>query len=125
MNQCIFIGNLTADPELRYSTNGTETATFSIAINERAKDGKEVTTYVDFVCWDKLAKTVTEYARKGRKVAVTSAFHLRRWEAEDGSKRSKAEFRARNVEFLDKPPQDQRGQQQQQVDDTEIDDLTF
>jgi single-strand DNA-binding protein len=137
LNQCMFIGNLTADPELRYAQNGTPVTQFSIAVNERTKDGKETTEFLDFVCWDKLAGTVAEYARKGRKVAVIAAYHLKRWETDDGQKRSKPEFRARNVEFLDKPREDQPQQQRQQpqaqaprgqyqpVDDSELDDLPF
>lgn len=134
LNNCVFIGNLTADPELRYSTSGVPVATFSIAINEKVK-GEEVTEFLDFVCWDKLADTMAEYGRKGRKIGIIAAFHLRRWNADDGSKRSKAEFRARNVEFLDKPPENMQPRQQaataapprqsRPVDDTELDDLPF
>jgi single-strand DNA-binding protein len=132
LNQCVFIGNLTGDPEMRYSTNGTPITQFSIAINERTRDGRETTEYLDFVCWEKLAETVGEYARKGRKVAVIAAYHLKRWEDNDtGQKRSRPEFRARNVEFLDKPPQDQQQQRQaspqqsRPIDDPELDNLPF
>ena len=132
MNECIFIGNLTGDPEMRYSTNGAPVTKFSIAINERSRDGGETTEYLDFVCWDKLAETVGEYARKGRKVAVVAKYHLRKWNTDDGSPRSRPEFRARNVEFLDKPPQDQQqsqrppqNRQPQPIDDAELDNLPF
>ena len=132
MNVCIFIGNLTADPELRYSGNGTPIAQFSIAVNEKRGD-KEETEYIDFVCWEKLAETVSEYARKGRKVCVQSSFHVERWnDQQDGTRRTKVRFRARNVEFLDKPPQNQQArppaqpsQQNQQEIDDELKDLPF
>lgn len=135
MNQCVFIGNLTGDPEMRYSTNGTPITQFSIAINERTKDGKETTEYINLVCWDKLAETVGEYARKGRKVAVICAYHEKRWEDDNGNRRSRPEFRARNVEFLDKPRTEENGggqrreqqapRQPQPVDDPELDELPF
>lgn len=106
MNNCVFIGNLTADPEMRYGQNGTPITKFAIAINERRGE-REETEFIDFVCWDKLAERVAEYARKGRKVGVIASYHLERWEDDHGNKRSRPEFRARNVEFLDKPPQQQ------------------
>ena len=104
MNACFFIGNLTADPELRYTQpKGDAVTSFSVAVNERRGE-REETEFLDFQCWDKLAESVAEYGRKGRKVAVEAKYHTDRWE-ENGTKRSKVRFRARNVEFLDKPPE--------------------
>jgi len=135
LNNCIFIGNLTADPEMRYGQNGTPITKFSIAINERRGD-REETEFIDFVCWDKLAERVAEYARKGRKVGVIGSYHLERWEDDHGTKRIRPEFRARNVEFLDKPPQQQEGtsrapqsappaQRRSREEDDELDQLPF
>jgi len=105
MNQHVGIGNLTADPEMRYTPQGSAVTQFSIAINEKRGD-KENVEFIDYVCWDKLAETVAEWARKGRKVCVTSSYHTERWETNDGQKRSRVRMRAHNVEFLDSPRRD-------------------
>jgi single-strand DNA-binding protein len=134
LNNCVFIGNLTADPEMRYGQSGTAITKFSIAINERRGE-KEETEFLDFVCWDKLAERVAEYARKGRKIGVIASYHLERWEDDHGNKRIRPEFRARNVEFLDKPPQQETtsrapqsappAQRRSSAEDDELDQLPF
>lgn len=133
MNQHIGIGNLTRDPELRYTPQGLAICEFSIAINEKRKDKEEV-EFIDYAAFDKLAETIAEYARKGRKVCVTSSFHTERWvDAQTQANRSRVRMRARNVEFLDAPKQDERPQQaapqqvvtQQRPEEDIMEDLPF
>ena len=118
---------------MRYSPQGKAITQFSIAINEKRGD-KEDTEFLDFVCWEQLAERVAEYCRKGRKVGVQASYHVEKWSDNDGNKRTKVRFRARNVEFLDKPQQDQQTSAPQQrsaaparppEDDDDLGDLPF
>lgn len=136
MNLCIFIGNLTADPEMKYTENGKAVTTFSIAINNgKDKDGYErPPTYVDFEAWERLAETVAEFLSKGKKCAVTSQFTSSKYEDRDGIKRTRVRFRASNVEFLspreDRDEESRRPSKPQQSRrpaprDDDLDDLPF
>ena len=102
MNHVHAIGNLTADPELSYTQEGTALCKFSVAINE-GKDregGDRPPTYLDIVAWDKLAENCAEYLRKGRKVAVFGSIRVEKWTTDDGSPRKAYRILARQVEFL-------------------------
>lgn len=102
MNHWFGIGNLTSDPEMRYTESGKAVTSFSIAINNgRDKDGEErPPTYIDVVAWEKLAENCAEYLRKGKKAAVMGAITVDKFEDRDGNKRQKYRIRANNVEFL-------------------------
>ena len=108
MNRWFGIGNLTADPEMRYTPQGTEVTNFSIAINNgRDRDGNDrEPTYVDIVAWEKTAENVAEYCRKGNKVAVEGALQVDKWKDDDGNPRKKYVIRAFSVEFLTPRSQD-------------------
>ena len=107
MNRWFGIGNLTADPEMRYTPQGTEVTNFSIAINNgRDRDGNDrEPTYVDIVAWEKTAENVAEYCRKGNKVAIEGALQIDKWKDDDGNPRKKYVIRAFSVEFLTPRPQ--------------------
>jgi single-strand DNA-binding protein len=103
INEHIGIGRLTKDPELRYSTQGLAICEFSIAINEKRKDKEEV-EFIDYVAFDKRAETIAEYARKGRLVCVSSAYHTEKWvDKQSQENRYRVRMRVNNVEFLDSP----------------------
>ena len=105
-NKVILMGNLTRDPELRYTPNGTAVATLSLAINRRYKandEWKEETDFFDIVVFGKQAENCGEYLKKGRPVLVDGRLSQRRWETEDGQKRSKVEVVAFSVQFLGAP----------------------
>jgi single-strand DNA-binding protein len=95
------IGNLTADPEVRYTESGKAVTNFSIAINNgRSRDGEELPpTYIDVVAWEKLAELVGEYLRKGKKVFVSGPIQIDKYE-KDGQTIRRWKIRARDVEFL-------------------------
>lgn len=99
MNSVQEIGNLTQDPELRYTQDGTAVTNFSIAVNEKF-NGKEKVHFFPVVCWRKLAEAVAEYQRKGSKVAVQGRLEQQRWEDADGNKKSMIKIVAGNVDFL-------------------------
>ena len=98
------MGNLTRDPELRYTPNGQAVANFAIATNRSWKDAegeiKEAVEFTDVVVWGKTAENVANYMKKGRKVHIIGRLQTRSWEAQDGSKRYKTEVVANDVTFL-------------------------
>ena len=106
MARVILVGNLTRDPELRYTTGGTAIANLGIAVNRRIKRGEEWTdevSFFDVVVFGRRAETSAEYLAKGRPVLVEGDLVQRRWESQDGQKRSKVEVQARDVQFLGTP----------------------
>lgn len=102
-NQVVLMGNLTRDPELRTTPNGTNVCSFSLALNRSYKgaDGnwQEATDYIDIVAWGPLGERVAQYLTKGRPALVSGRLQSRSWE-QDGQKRSKVEVVAQDVTFL-------------------------
>ncbi len=101
-NKVIMVGNLTADPELRYTAQGTPVANLRIAINSKFKSGeefKEETLFIDVTVWGKQGESCSQYLSKGRQILVEGRLQERSWES-DGQKRSKMEIVANNVKFL-------------------------
>jgi single-strand DNA-binding protein len=103
-NRVILIGNLTKDPEVRYTPGGTPVATIPIAVNSRFKQGddmKDEVLFIDTVIFGKQAEACGQYLSKGRSVLVEGRLRERRWEYE-GQKKSKMEVVANTVRFLSK-----------------------
>lgn len=109
-NRIILIGNLTKDPELRYSPQGTPVSTIKIAVNSNYKqaDGQKETLFIDVVVFGKQAENCSQYLSKGRPVLVEGRLRERRWEYE-GQTRYKCEVIAQSVRFLSTKQAD-RGQ---------------
>ena len=106
-NKVILVGNLTRNPELRYTPSGTPVASFGMAVNRRFRQGeelKEEVCYIDIVVFGKQAEHCGQYLSKGNGVIVDGRLQQRRWESEDGQKRSKHEVVAQTVTFLPKRP---------------------
>jgi single-strand DNA-binding protein len=104
-NKVILLGNLTRDPEVRYTPNGTAVANFAIAVNRRYKQGdetKDEVSYIDIVVFGKTAENCGQYLNKGDAILVDGRLQQRRWETEDGQKRSKVEVVAQTVNFMPK-----------------------
>ncbi len=104
-NKVILIGNLTRNPELRYTPSGTPVASFALAVNRRFRQGeemKEEVCYIDIVVFGKQAEHCGQYLSKGNGVIVEGRLQQRRWETEDGQKRSKHEVVAQTVTFMPK-----------------------
>lgn len=102
-NKIILIGNLTKDPELRYTPQGTSVASFRIAVNRQYKQGEETkkeVTFIDVVVFGKQAESCGQYLNKGSSVLVDGRLQERRWETEEGQSRSKYEVVAQTVRFL-------------------------
>jgi single-strand DNA-binding protein len=101
-NKVILIGNLTKDPELRYTPQGTPVTTLRIASSSKYKSGdsmKEETLFIDVVVFGKQAETCGQYLNKGSSALVEGRLQERRWET-DGQQRSKFEVVAQTVRFL-------------------------
>ena len=98
-NRVTLMGNLTKDPELNHTTNGTAVAKFGLAMNRQLKDGEEV-TFVDVTVWEKQAEVVTQYLTKGRLVLIEGRLRQEKWTAQDGTNRSKLVIVAERVQFL-------------------------
>jgi single-strand DNA-binding protein len=100
------VGNLTKDPELRYTSTGVPVANFRIASNKKYKDNlgesKEDVCFIGVVAWQKLAESCSKFLKKGSAVLVEGELRSRFKENEDGSKRNLIEIRAFQVQFLDK-----------------------
>lgn len=104
VNKAILIGNLGADPELRYTSSGTAVASFNIATTERFKDRngeqQERTEWHSIVCWGRMGELANEYLRKGRSVYIEGRIQTRNYEDKDGIKRYKTEIVAQQMQFL-------------------------
>jgi len=102
LNNVVLIGNLTRDPELRYTPSGLPVATLRLAVNRSFtnQQGEIETDFFNVVVWRNQAEKCAEYLSKGRQVAVTGRLQSRSWEANDGQKRSTIEVVADRVVFL-------------------------
>lgn len=104
LNRAQIIGNLTRDPEMRYTPNGQPVASFAVATNRRWKDkdgnNQDETQYHEIVAWGKLAEIVSQILKKGNKVYIEGRLQTRNWEAQDGSRRQRTEIIAENFVAL-------------------------
>ena len=105
LNKVQLIGNLTRDPELRYTTSGTPVVTFGMATNKSWKDQegnlKEVAEFHNIVAWNKMAEICQQLLLKGMKIYVEGSLTTRSWEADDGNTRYKTEVRVDDMILLD------------------------
>ena len=106
-NRVFLMGNLTRDPELRYTPGGAAVVNLRLAINRRYKtqtgEAKEEVVFITVVAWGKQAETCSQFLSKGRPVFVEGRIQMRSWEAQDGQKRTVLEVRASRVQFLVRP----------------------
>ena len=112
-NRVILMGNLTRDPELRYTPSGTAVCEVGLAVNDRRRtpDGEWVdeTTFVEIVLWSKTAETCNQYLSKGSPVLIEGRLKLDTWEQE-GQKRSKMRVVVEKMQMLGGRGQGQGGQ---------------
>lgn len=96
-NSVTIVGNVTRDPELRFTQSGMATASFGVAWNQRRQDGEEQVSFFDVVCFRQLAENVAESLSKGTRVVVYGIVQQRSWQTQEGEKRSKVEIIADDV----------------------------
>lgn len=105
--KAMIIGNLGADPEMRYTQDGKAVTNFRVAVNRRSSapggDQKEETEWFRVVSFGKRAETCNEFLSKGQKVFVEGSLQTRTWEGKDGQKGFTVEIIASDIVFLDRP----------------------
>ena len=105
LNKVMIIGNLGADPEMRYTANGTAVTNLRVAVNRNytTQDGerREETEWFRVVAWGKLGEIVSQYLTKGRRVYVEGRLQTRQWDDQEGQRRYTTEVVAQDVQFLD------------------------
>lgn len=103
-NKVLLLGNLTRDPEVRYTPKGTAVGDLGLAVNEsyKTQDGtiKETVVYVSVEVWGRQAETCKQYLTKGRPVFVEGRLKFDQWETPQGEKKSRLSVRADRVQFL-------------------------
>lgn len=96
-NTVTLVGNLTRDPELRYTASGIAVCEFGIAWNTKDRNGNQTVSFFDVTCWRDLAEHVAESLRKGQRAIVFGRLDQNTWETKDGDKRSKVRVMADDV----------------------------
>jgi single-strand DNA-binding protein len=101
-NTVTLVGNVTRDPELRFTPSGQAVATFGLAVNRRwqnrqSNEWEEQTSFFDVKCWAQMAENVGESLHRGARVVVSGRLEQRSWETEQGDKRSKVEVVADEI----------------------------
>ena len=101
-NNVTLVGNITRDPELRFTNTGQATTSFGLAVNRRwqnrqTQEWEEATSFFDVVCWRDLAENVALSLSKGMRVIVTGRLDQRSWETDEGEHRSKVEITADEI----------------------------
>ena len=113
-NKVILLGNLTRDPELRFTPSGTPVASFGLAVNtpragqngterggqDSPSERREDVCFVDIVAFGRQAETANEYLSKGRAALIEGRLQWRSWDGQDGQKRSKHEVMADRIQFM-------------------------
>ncbi len=105
LNKVLLMGNLTRDPELRYTPSGLAIASFGIAVNspigkDDSGNPKTETLFIDATAFGRLAETIAEYLKKGAPIFVEGRLRYRTWEDNNGNRRSKHEIVVNNFQFL-------------------------
>ena len=128
LNKVMIIGNLGADPEMRYMADGTALTTFRVAATRTYGGGdgerKEETEWFSVTAWRKLAEQCSQFLQKGRRVYVEGRLRTRSWDTPEGEKRYRTEVVAEQVLFLDRaggaPFGEQHGDQAGEMEPEDI-----
>ncbi|OQX82170.1 MAG: hypothetical protein B6D56_00210 [Candidatus Omnitrophica bacterium 4484_70.1] len=106
LNKVFLVGNLTVDPQLRYTSSGIPVITLRIAVNTPFKnkngEAKRDTCFINVVVWGRPAEICNQYLTKGRAIFVEGRLQSRSWQDNEGKKRTTIEVRAQRVQFM--PP---------------------
>ena len=123
-NKVILMGNLTKDPELKYTPNGVAVATFGLAINrqwhDKAGEKKEEVCFVECTAFAKTAETIANYCKKGRPLFVEGRLQLQQWETKEGAKKSKLSVVVESFQFVDSGEKRKDQQQPMPLNETKL-----
>jgi single-strand DNA-binding protein len=132
LNKVMVIGNLGADPEMRYTADGTALTSFRVAASRTysGRDGerKEETEWFSVVTWQKLAEQCSQYLQKGKKVYIEGRLQTRSWDTPEGERKYRTEVIADRVLFLDRAGEMPLGEHRDAVPaggDMEPEDIPF
>jgi single-strand DNA-binding protein len=132
-NKVILAGNLTREPELRFTQSGTPVCGFGLAVNRVFSKNEEV-DFFNVSAWRELGERVANYTKKGDPILVEGKLQYRTWEAQDGTKRSAVDVVADNIQFLSRAGdggegQDRGGRQSDRdsvdLNEEDFDDIPF
>lgn len=127
LNKVTLIGNLTRDPELRYTPQGTAVCTFGLATNRQwtteSGEKREEADFHRIVSWNKLAELCAQLLTKGRKTYVEGRLQTRSWTAKDGTQRTTTEIVLSNMIILDSRREAVEGRTEFDIPETEIESL--
>lgn len=122
-NRVMLMGNLTRDPQLRYTPSGTAVADFGLAVNRRRRgsngERRDETCFVDVTAWGRQAEIINEHFNKGRPIFLEGRLQLDEWTSSDGQRRSKLKVVLENFQFITPrdAPMGRRPQRQDQPQD--------
>ncbi len=120
LNRAILTGRLTADPEVRYTTNELPIARFCLAIPRPSKNGEGEVDFINCTAFSGLAKICGEYLKKGKLVAVEGRIQVRKYEDKTGNKRTYTDVIANNIQMLErkfyKPEASEAGEAEKQAE---------
>lgn len=106
INRVVLVGRLTRDGELSYTNSGTALLKLGLAVNRRRKQGDQwvdEANFFDITIWGRRGESLSNYMTKGRQIAVDGQLRQDRWESQDGTKRSRVEIVADNINFVSAP----------------------
>jgi len=106
LNKVMLMGNLTRDPELRFTPNNQAVANIGLAVNrtwfnKQTNEKQEETTFVDCEAWGRTAEVINQYLKKGRPIYIEGRLKLDQWQDKDGGNRSKLKIVVENFQFID------------------------
>lgn len=129
-NRVVLIGNLTREPELRYTPNNTAVTDIGLAVNRNYQDGsgewQEETTFVDVTVWGRQAENASQYLDKGNRLFMEGRLTFDQWENDAGENRSKLSVTAERLSFIDsagegEAPDSQGDSPDEILDDVDVD----
>lgn len=100
MNKIIIIGNVTREPERKFTASGLPYTRISVAVNRKSRE--QGADFFNVIAWNKLAETCAAFVSKGSKICVEGSVQIREYEGKDGVKRSTIDIIASSVEFLNR-----------------------
>ena len=114
LNKVFLAGNLTQDPELRYTPSGAAVADINLAVNRtyltKSGEQKKEVCYVRIVVWGKQAQSCAQYLSKGMPILVEGRLQLDSWETKEGEKRNQLKVQAERVQFLGRTKSSEGGE---------------
>lgn len=103
MNQCVLLGRLTRDSEMRTAISGTEVTKFTLAVDRNRKndDGEKETDFINCIAFNKTAELIAKYTKKGSQIALNGRIQVNSYDAQDGTKKYATNIVVKEVYFLD------------------------